>query len=629
MSNASLSGDDVLLLGELFSQGPVVVFKWVNAENWPVEFVSANVSQIFGHAARAFMSGDVLYANLIHKDDLKRVATEVAKVSASGAHHFRHDDYRVMRPNGELRWVEDHTRIVRDADGVITHYIGYVIDVTERRRIEEARRDSEARYRTMLNTTQQGYWLINDDNLTVEANPALCRMLGYSADELVGTSPFDYLTADSIETLNRQIALRAPGDQRTYEMVFKTKDGGLKRLLLHATTLPDTITSARSFALLTDITDLIETQQTLSTLWHALEQSPVGIIITDPTGAIAYVNPYFTTMTGYAANEVLGQNPRILQSGHTELSVYKDLWTTISAGRVWRGDLVNARKSGDVYWERQTIAPITASDGTIRHFVAFKEDISAYREAMEEQVRATEEAQLANQAKSMFLANMSHELRTPLNAVIGFSEMMRDRLQGDLPEVYQEYASMIHESGTHLLHIITDILDMTKVETHSIELDEESFSLANIVFECVTQVSEKARLTNTELRNAVPAPCRLYADRLRIKQVLLNLLSNALKFSPGGIITVSTERRFGRFAISVTDNGHGMSPDDVATALKPFGQNKRDAYRTDNPGIGLGLPIAKRLVEAHGGQLEIESAIGEGTVVSIILPNDRVLSDNP
>ncbi|HEY9163317.1 MAG TPA: PAS domain S-box protein [Magnetovibrio sp.] len=629
MSNAGLSGEDLLLLGELFSQGPVVVFKWVNAENWPVEFVSANVATIFGHAARAFTSGEVSYGELIHKDDLKRVASEVAKVSASGAVHFRHADYRVVRPNGEHRWVEDHTRLVRDDNGVITHYIGYVIDVTERRRIEESRRDSEARYRTMLNTTQQGYWLIDDDNLTVEANPALCRMLGYTSDELEGTSPFDYLTEDSIDTLKQQIAIRAPGDQRTYELVFKTKDGGLKRVLLHATTLPDTITSARSFALLTDISDIIETQQTLSTLWHALEQSPVGIIITDPTGAIAYANPFFTTMTGYAPGEVLGQNPRMFKSGHTEAEVYEELWKTVSSGHVWRGDLVNARKSGEIYWERQTIAPITASDGTIRHFVAFKEDISTYREAMEEQVRAKEEAQLANQAKSMFLANMSHELRTPLNAVIGFSEMMRDRMQGDLPDIYQEYAGLIYDSGTHLLHIITDILDMTKVETNRIELAEETFSLDNVAFECVTQISEKARLLNTEVHNDVPTQFRLHADRLRIKQVLLNLLSNALKSTPGGRVSISIERRFGRFAITVTDNGRGMSSDDIATALKPFGQNRRDAYRSTGEGIGLGLPIAQRLIEAHGGRLEIESVEGQGTSVSIILPNQRILSENP
>lgn len=627
MSNAEFSGADVHILGELFSEGPVVVFKWVNAENWPVEFVTANVTQIFGHAAREFTSGALSYASLIHPDDLKRVAGEVAKANASGVTNFQHHNYRIQHSGGEVRWIEDHTRIVRDDDGIITHYIGYVVDVTERRRIDEARRDSEARYRTMLNTTQQGYWLIDDDAMTVEVNPALCDMLGYSADELVGSSPFEYLTDDSKKTLRQQVAMRAAGDQRTYELVLRTKEGKLKRALLHATTLPDSITSARSFALLTDITDIIETQQTLSTLWHALEQSPVGIIITGETGEIEYANPYFMTITGYGADEVLGQNPSILKSGHTEPQVYEDLWQTISTGRIWRGDLVNARKSGEVYWERQTIAPITNGDGTIRNFVAFKEDISAYKDAMEKQVRATEEAELANQAKSLFLANVSHELRTPLNAIIGFSEIMRERLHGEISDTYHEYSGLIHDSGTHLLGIITDILDMTKVETNSIELTIEPFSLDSVVFECVTLLSETARLTSVDLKNHVAANCRLNADRLRIKQVLLNVLSNAITFSPGGKVEISTGRRFGRFAITVSDNGRGMSSDEVAIALKPFGQNKRDAYHKNGEGLGLGLPIAKRLIEAHGGQLEIESAKGQGAVVSIILPNDRVLGD--
>ena len=238
MSNTEFNGDDVRILGELFAEGPVVVFKWVNAENWPVAFVTANVTQIFGHPARAFTSGEVMYADLIHKDDLKRIASEIAKASAAGISNFQHADYRIVHPDGEVRWIEDHTRIVRDADGVITHFIGYVMDVTKRRQIEEARRDSEARYRTMLNTTQQGYWLIDDDTVTVEVNPALCRMLGYSADEIVGKTPLDFITEDSKETFRRQGEIRVPGDQRTYELVLRTKDGDFKRALLHATTLP-------------------------------------------------------------------------------------------------------------------------------------------------------------------------------------------------------------------------------------------------------------------------------------------------------------------------------------------------------------------------------------------------------
>lgn len=627
MSKAELSGEDARILGELFSEGPVVVFKWINAENWPVEFVTSNVTHIFGHSAQDFMSGSLAYAGLLHPDDLKRVAQELAKASASGVVNFSHDAYRIIHPDGECRWIEDHTRIVRNADGIITHYIGYVVDVTERRQIEESRRDSEARYRTMLKTTQQGYWLVDKDAITVEVNPALCKMLGYTAEELVGSPPSDFLTEDSKAILREQMQLRVAGDQRTYELVLKAKDGTLKRALMHGTTLPDTITSARSFALVTDITEIIETQQTLSTLWHALEQSPVGIIITDADGAIEYANPYFTTMSGYSADEILGQNPKILKSGHTEPPVYEDLWKTISAGEMWRGDLVNARKSGEIYWERQTIAPIIDSEGTIRNYVSFKEDISAFKETVERQARAKDEAELSNQAKSMFLENMSHELRTPLNAIIGFSEMIRDRAHGDIDAPYREYANLINDSGAHLLNIIMGILDMTKLETNHVDLVDENFSVHNTVFECITLLSDKAQKARVELINDTPITCRLRADRMRIKQIMLNLLTNAINFSQDGEIAITVGRRFGRFAITITDNGRGMTSEELTIALKPFGQNKRDIYHKDGEGLGLGLPIARRLIEAHAGKIEVESARDKGTTVSIVLPDERVIEE--
>lgn len=625
MSNAELSGEDARLLGELFSEGPVVVFKWINAKGWPVDFVTSNVKQIFGHSAQDFMSGSITYASLLHPDDLKRVAQDLAKANASGVVNFSHDAYRIIHPDGEHRWIEDHTRIIRDVDGIITHYIGYVVDITERRQIEESRRDSEARYRTMLKTTQQGYWLVDKDAITVEVNPALCKMLGYTAEDMVGSPASDFLTEDSKVILGEQMQIRVSGDQRTYEVVLKTKDGKLKRALLHGTTLPDTITSARSFALVTDITDIIETQKTLSTLWHALEQSPVGIIITDAEGTVEYANPYFTTMSGYGADEILGKNPKILKSGHTEPPVYEDLWKTISAGQVWRGDLVNARKSGEIYWERQTIAPIIDSDGAISNYVSFKEDISTIKETMEKQARAKDQAELSNQAKSMFLANMSHELRTPLNAIIGFSEMIREGVHGDTDASYKEYANLINDSGTHLLSIITDTLDITKVETSPVDLVDENFSIHNLVFECITLLIHRAQENRVRLINNTPTTCRLRADRMRMKQIMLNLLTNAIHFSSGGEITIIVGRRFGRFAITVTDDGRGMTSEELTTALKPFGQNKRDIYHKDGEGLGLGLPIARRLIEAHGGKMEVESARDKGTTVSIVLPDERVI----
>jgi len=627
MTNGENKASDARVIEELFAQGPVVVFTWVNAKNWPVEYVSANVTPIFGYTAHEFISGAVSYGAMIHADDLKRVAAEVAKANAAGVQNFSHSPYRITRRDGEERWIEDHTHIVRDADGIITHYNGYVIDVTDQRNVEQARRDSEARYRTILATTQQGYWLIDDALSTVEVNPAMCAMLGYTSEEILSKPPSYFLTEESVAEFKRQVQMRTEGDQRTYKLVMKAKGGRLVHTLMHATTLSETITSARSFALVTDITELMENQRTLSTLWHALERTPVGIIITDLDGVIEYANPFFEAMTGYTQKELIGQTPRILSSEHTDPLVYEQLWSTIKDGCVWRGELVNTRKSGEIYWEHQTIAPATDENGEIRNFVAFKEDVSAQRRTIEKHIHAKEAAELTNQAKSMFLANMSHELRTPINAIIGFSEMMRDQLHGDLPKAYLEYTTMINDGGTSLMALIDDILDMSKVDSEAIELEDTEFTLNALLFECISLLSEKARLGNVKVSSHIAPGCRVRADRLRIKQILLNLLANAVKFSPGGDVVVTSGRRFGRFAVTITDSGRGMSTQEISSAVKPFGQTKSAAFRFGGESVGLGLPISKRLIEAHGGQLEIESALGEGTSVSIIFPNERVIDD--
>ena len=258
---------------------------------------------------------------------------------------------------------------------------------------------------------------------------------------------------------------------------------------------------------------------------------------------------------------------------------------------------------------------------------ALSDEIQERRRTEQELMRAREQAEGANRAKSLFLANMSHELRTPLNAIIGFSEIMRDQLHGELPKTYLEYTTVINESGTNLMALINDILDMSKVESDAIELEETEFSLNTLLFECISLLSEKNRLGNVNVSGHIASNCRVHADRLRIKQILLNLLANAVKFSPGGDVIVASGRRFGRFAISITDTGRGMSTQEISNAVKPFGQTKSDAFRSHGESAGLGLPISKRLIEAHGGQLEIESALGEGTAVRVIFPNERVIND--
>jgi PAS domain S-box-containing protein len=384
-------------------------------------------------------------------------------------------------------------------------------------------------------------------------------------------------------------------------------------------------------------------------LSRAVEQSPVSVIVTDTAGNIEYVNPKFVAVTGYTPEEVIGKNPRVLKSGHTSAEDYRELWAHVSSGREWRGQLHNKKKNGELFWESSLISPIRDANGRITNYLAVNEDITERkkielelresREYLEAQnhkleetmvslVQAREKAEAASQAKSGFLANMSHELRTPLNAVIGFTELMESEVHGPVGHPrYREYLGIIREAGQHLLALITDILDISRIEAGKLELNESEVSVVGVIEESLLWIEKDAAKNgcrlSTRIMNSLPS---LYADKRKLRQMLINLLSNAVKFTPAGgeIILRAEVDSDGGFALSVADTGIGITPENIQMALVAFGQVETALSRSHD-GAGLGLPLAKALVELHGGTLEIDSEIGVGTTVTLRFPAERVV----
>jgi two-component system cell cycle sensor histidine kinase PleC len=268
------------------------------------------------------------------------------------------------------------------------------------------------------------------------------------------------------------------------------------------------------------------------------------------------------------------------------------------------------------------------SDDMLRLRIEKRDLIERLQQALADATAAKRKAEAASTAKSEFLANMSHELRTPLNAILGFSEIIKDRTFGDgALERYTEYGGHIHFSGKHLLGLIGDILDLSKIEAGKRELDEADIDLAQVARDAFNFVEPQAARKNLTLTLEANAPAIVRADERALRQIVANLLSNAVKFTPeAGSITLQIARddRSG-VTLAVTDTGIGIRPEDMKKVLESFGQARHDVANTDERGTGLGLPIVKGLIELHGGTLTLRSAPGEGTTVTITLPPERVI----
>ncbi|EWY37437.1 hypothetical protein N825_17660 [Skermanella stibiiresistens SB22] len=360
------------------------------------------------------------------------------------------------------------------------------------------------------------------------------------------------------------------------------------------------------------------------------ENAVEGIFQTSPEGRMLSANPALARIYGYsnpaevlAALQDIGLQLYTDPGRREEFTYLLDLHDAIHG---FESEI--RRKDGTTIWIAETARAVRDPRGRLLYYEGKVEDVTERRAAEELSRIAREEAELANRAKSEFLTNMSHELRTPLNAVIGFSEMIMTEAFGPVGQAeYVDYARDIHDSGTQLLNLINDILDMSKIEAGKKELMDTVIDISRVMSSCVRLVQARARFGGIGITVDLPPDLPFVrAEELSLKQILTNLLTNAVKFTPeGGEVEVSAAvEPDGTLAISVADTGIGIAPEDIEKAFAPFGQIE-SSLSTKTQGTGLGLPLAQSLVALHGGTLTLDSAPGEGTTVTIRLPADRVV----
>ncbi|MDQ8205497.1 response regulator [Pelagicoccus sp. SDUM812003] len=365
-----------------------------------------------------------------------------------------------------------------------------------------------------------------------------------------------------------------------------------------------------------------EMQHRLHLLEQAVEQSPVSIVITNQDGVIEYVNRAFEQRTGYSACEAIGRTPSILGAGTHSKSFYKKLWRTITEGKVWTGQFNNRKKSGELYWEQATIAPILNESGQIANYVAVKEDITVQRRKDQELRAAYAKVRAAEDAKDAFLNTMSHEFRTPLNAIIGLSSVLKEESSDPTAKAW---LSDINSSGEQLLKLNEDLFELTQCYSETDEPFIEDVDILRLVEEVLEQSAEAAQAKGLELRYDLSPelPATIACDPVRVKKILIHLLSNSLKFTSKGYAKLKLDHQIlesgrARIRFSVIDSGMGISSDDLDLIFDPFYRVNGDSSNGFQ-GAGVGLAICRHLAASMQSSIQVKSIPDLGSEFSFAI----------
>ena len=358
----------------------------------------------------------------------------------------------------------------------------------------------------------------------------------------------------------------------------------------------------------------------VSILRNALDRHSI-ISTAGRDGRILDVNTGFCEVSGYSREELIGQDHRILSSGTHPPEFWRQVWSTLASGVAWRGEVCNRRKDGSFYWVDSTIVPYVGARGTIDRYISIRFDITRQKLAEARLIAAQTAAEAANAAKSEFLANMSHEIRTPMTAILGFADLLAGECDADAGK-RAEYVGTIRRNGEHLLAIINDILDLSKIEAGKLHLDSSSVDCAAVARDVVALMDVKARAKGLTLglRFDTPLPERVVTDPVRLRQILVNLVGNAVKFTEVGCITIalSCDPAVSLLRFDVIDTGIGISPEDCERLFGAFEQADASTSRRFG-GTGLGLRISRRLAEMLGGRIAVASSPGSGSTFSVTI----------
>lgn len=587
------------------------------------------------------------FLECVYPEDREEVAAQyddAVRASMSCDMEFRIE----RRSDKAVRHVHFRCEPALGETGGAVHLIGMVHDVTQQRLAAAALRESERRFRETLESVRLLAIGVDVQGSITFANEFLLESLKWTRDEVLGRDWFDLASPTEPMTRENYTRLTQTGKEelRHFENEIQTADGQRRIVRWNNTALRNS--AGKIVGMLSigeDITEQEWAQRALlaseERLRGVFEQAAVGVCLAALDGRTKRANPAFSRIVGYPEADLLNRH-------FAEFTHPDDLMTEVLKFRELRSGGTETytlekrfvREDGEIVWVTQTVSPLRDAEGRLVEFITVVEDITDRKQAQEELMRAhgelearvrerTAELEAANERlreldrlKSEFLSTISHELRTPLSSIIGFTRLMEGGLVGPVTAEQKKYLGVVFTAANHLLSLINDLLDLSRIEAGRVELVVEPFDVMGVVGEASSTVAPLAMQKGLHLHTDLPTPSlEVYGDRKRCLQVVINLLGNAVKFTPKGEVKVAVRRDGLMVRVSVSDTGIGIREEDFSKLFQAFRQLE-DSARRSHEGTGLGLHLCQRLARLMNGEIAVQSEYGKGSTFTFSIPLD-------
>lgn len=633
---------------------------WMSDPHKPeMLYVSKSYEQIWGRSCKSLQDNPRSFLDAIHADDRHRVERALYRQIEG----FQTEEmYRVLRHDGTIRWIRDRGFPILDRSGRVYRIAGIAEDITDRTLLEQSKRSREEWYRSLVENISEIYFVVDKDGMITYCSPNMELLTGYAAGEVLGGS-FAKLIAHQDRRRVVRFFLERTKDgtlDATIEFRGRKKDGTLEWVEQSTRVIRDPAGAVIEYRnVVRNIRERKKVEEQLRLLAHAVESTSELICITDMEDRFTFANRSFLTAYGYELYELVGRRPDVVGSPKNPQKTTQSIYEATRKGG-WKGELINRRKDGtefpiflstslirnedgvpialmgvarDITEEKKVIEEIRGMASRLEQRVLErtaelalqKNELSRVNEQLERLIDQLQEAKTraeeANRVKSQFLANVSHELRTPLNSIIGFANVLLKNKQKHLSPQETDYLEKILGNGKHLLNVINQMLDLSKIETGRTDLELTTIFVGSLIQQTIAELQAQTP-DGVEVKTEIPnqiAPLR--TDYGKLKQVLINLLANALKFTTSGTVTVRVVTHSltaQPVRIDVEDTGIGIPAGKLGMIFEAF-QQVDNSHSREYEGTGLGLTISRALCGALGYRLEVKSEEGKGSVFSIDL----------